>query len=109
MNKQELMEKVKALMENEAFKAKLEASNDLDEMATAFQVEGINITGADLDVIAAKIQDNVELTEDSLDEVAGGFGIGAIATLAIIGFVGGSLLLGYIDGVRNKAASCRAR
>lgn len=107
MNKQELMEKVKALMENEAFKAKLEAANDLDEMATVFQAEGINVTGADMETIAANIQGADELTEENLDAVAGG--ISAIVALGIIAFVGGSLLLGYIDGVKKKAKSCKVK
>lgn len=107
MNKQELMEKVKALMENEAFKAKLEAANDLDEMAAVFQAEDINVTGADMETIAANIQGADELTEENLDAVAGG--VAPIVALGIIAFVGGSLLLGYIDGVKKKAKTCRAR
>lgn len=107
MNKQELMEKVKTLMENEAFKAKLEAANDLDEMAAVFQAEGINVTGADMETIAANIQSADELTEENLDAVAGG--MAPIIALGIIAFVGGSLLLGYIDGVKKKAKTCRAR
>lgn len=107
MNKQELMEKVKALMENEAFKAKLEASNDLDEMAAVFQAEGINVTGADMETIAASIQGTDELSEENLDAVAGG--VAPIVALGIIAFVGGSLLLGYIDGVKKKAKSCKVK
>lgn len=107
MNKQKLMEKVKSLMENEAFKAKLEAANDLDEMAAYFQAEGIDITGADMETIAANIQGDDELTEEKLDAVAGG--LPPIVALGIIAFVGGSLLLGYIDGVKKKANSCKVR
>lgn len=102
MNKQELMEKVQALMENEAFTAKLAAANDLDEMAAVFQAEGIEITGADLEAASEKKQANVELGEDDLDQVAGG---GWLAAAAII-FIGGSILMGYIDGVKKKGKSC---
>lgn len=107
MNKQELMDKVKMLMENETFKAKLEEANDLDEMAAVFQAEGINVTGADMETIAANIQGTDELTEENLDAVAGG--MAPIVALGIIAFVGGSLLLGYIDGVKKKAKSCKVR
>ena len=103
MNKQELMEKVKALMASEEFKAKLEAANDLDEMEAAFQAEGIAVTGAELDSLTAN-RDGEELSEESLDEVAGG--IHPIVGLAIIAFVGGSLLMGYIDGVKKKGKTC---
>ena len=102
MNKQELMEKVKALMENEAFTDKLATANNLDEMAAMFQAEGIHVTGADLEAVSEKKQSNAELSEDALDQVAGGGWIAA----AIIVFVGGSLLLGYIDGVKSRAKTC---
>lgn len=103
MNKQELMDKVKTLMENDTFTAKLAAANDLDEMAAAFQAEGIDVTGAELEAVVANKRSNVELGEEDLSQVSGG-GFGAAA---LIVFIGGSLLWGYIDGVKKKVKACR--
>ena len=72
MDKQELLDKVKTLMEDETFTAKLAAANSLDEVAAAFQKEGIEVTGADLEAAAASKQSGAELDENALDQVAGG-------------------------------------
>lgn len=104
MNKQEVMEKVQALMQDEQFKAKLAAAEDLDAMAALFCDEGIQVTGADLE--AAMEQQDGELSEESLENVAGGFAISGLIAAGVILFVGGSILWGYIDGVRIKYKKC---
>ncbi len=100
MNKQEMIEKVRALMQDEQFKAKLSEAEDLEAMAALFRNEGFEITGADLE--AAVEQSNGELSEENLENVAGGDILGA----AVIFFIGGSILLGYIDGVKKKGKKC---
>ena len=98
MNKQEIMEKVQALMQNEEFKAKLANADSLDEMASYFQNEGIQVTGAELEAAYNCAKEDDELSEESLENVAGG---GLLAAACVI-FIGGSILLGYIDGVKAK-------
>ena len=104
MNKQEIIEKVQALMQDEQFKAKLANAEDLDGMAALFQEEGIQVTGSELEAVLENQQKNVELSEENLEVVSGGGGL--IAAGAII-FAGGSILLGYVDGVRKKAKKCK--
>ena len=104
MNKQELMEKVKSLMQDEQFKAKLSDADDLDSVAALFRAEGIQVTGADLESAMDNQQTDGELNEEALDNVAGGFG-GILAAACII-FIGGSILWGYLDGVKKKAKKC---
>ena len=101
MNKQEMIEKVQALMQDEQFKAKLSQAEDLEAMAALFRNEGFEITGEDLKA-AVEQQGEGELSEESLENVAGGGILGA----AVILFIGGSILWGYIDGVNKKAKKC---
>ena len=106
MNKQELITTVQNLMQDDAFKAKLEKAEDLDAMAALFQAEGIQVTGADLEAAAEKYNEMDELQEQDLENVAGGFAISGLVGAAIILFVGGSVLWGYIDGIRIKWKKC---
>ena len=106
MNKQEIIEKVQELMKDDQFKAKLANAESLDGMAALFQEEGIQVTGADLEAAIANHSDEEELSEEKLDNVSGGLIGGLIAAGCII-FAGGSLLMGYIDGVNKKAKSCK--
>jgi len=105
MNRQEIAEKVKELMDNEQFTKKLANSENLDEMAALFQEEGIDVTGADLEAASETSVVSGELSETDLEDVSGG--IAPIVVAGIIVFVGGSLLLGYIDGVKKKYKSCK--
>ncbi len=100
MNNQEIVAKVQALMQDEQFKEKLANAESLDEMAGFFRDEGIEVTGADLEAALEASKNGEELSEESLENVAGGFS-GILAAGAII-FIGGSILLGYIDGVKAK-------
>ena len=86
MNKQEMIEKVQALMQDEQFKEKLSQAEDLEAMAALFRNEGFEITGEDLK--AAVEQQDGELSEENLENVAGGGILGA----AVILFIGGSIL-----------------
>ena len=70
MNKQEMIEKVQALMQDEQFKEKLSQAEDLEAMAALFRNEGFEITGEDLK--AAVEQQDGELSEENLENVAGG-------------------------------------
>ena len=106
MNKQELITTVQNLMQDDTFKAKLEKADDLDAMAALFQAEGIQVTGADLYAAAEKYDEKGELQEQDLENVAGGFAISGLIGAAIILFIGGSILWGYIDGVRIKWKKC---
>ena len=101
MNKNEITEKVQALMQDEQFKAKLAAAESMDDIAALFCAEGIQVTGAELDAVVEQNSDG-ELSEANLENVAGG---GFLAAACVV-FIGGSLLLGYIDGVKKKARSC---
>lgn len=105
MNKQEIIERVQNLFEDDQFKAKLANAESLDEMAALFQEEGIQVTGADLEAALSKQQDVGELSEENLENVSGGLIGGLLAAGAIL-FVGGSLILGYVDGVKKKAKKC---
>lgn len=106
MNKQEIMDKVQALMQDEQFKTKLANAESMDDMAALFCNEGIQVTGAELEEAVSQ-QDGDELSEDSLENVAGGFAVSGLIAAGCIIFVGGSILLGYIDGVKKKYKSCR--
>ncbi len=105
MNKQELIAKVQSLMQDEQFKAKLADAEDLDAMAALFRNEGIQVSGADLEA-ALEQHNGDELSEESLEDVAGGFAISGLIAAGCIIFIGGSILLGYIDGVKKKAKKC---
>lgn len=105
MTKQEITEKVQKLMEDEQFKVKLANAQDLDEMAALFQSEGIQVTGSDLEAAAMMSQDDEELDEEKLESVAGG--LAPIIVAGIIIFVGGSLILGYVDGIKQRAKKCK--
>ena len=106
MNNQEIMEKVKQLMQDEQFKVKLSNAENLDEMAAHFQSEGIQVTGADLEAAIENQSMGEELTEESLENVAGGFSLSGLALAGVVVFIGGSVLLGYIDGAKKKAKKC---
>lgn len=101
MNQQEMIAKVQQLMQDDSFKAKLAEAESMDAMAALFCEEGLEVTGAELEAAAAQQSD--ELSEESLENVAGG---GGILAAACIVFVGGSILLGYVDGVKKKAKKC---
>ena len=75
-------------------KALVEADGNFDEAVKVLREKG--------QAASEKKQANVELGEDDLDQVAGG---GWLAAAAII-FIGGSILMGYIDGVKKKGKSC---
>ena len=106
MNKQEIIEKVKQLMQDEQFKSKLSDAENLDEMAVLFQNEGIQVTGADLEAALENQLTSEELTEESLENVAGGFAFSGLLVAGCILFIGGSVVHGYIDGVKKKAKKC---
>lgn len=107
MNKQEVIEKVTALMKDDQFKSKLSQSESLDEMAAIFQNEGIQVTGDDLKTAYENYQKGEELTDESLESVAGGFAISSLFAAGCILFAGGSMILGYVDGVYKKVKTCR--
>lgn len=107
MEKQQIIEKVKTLMQDEMFKQKLAEANSFDEMATAFQNEGFQVTGAELEEAYESQQKGEEISEKDLENVAGGFTFTGIIIAGVIVFAGGSILLGYIDGVKKKAKECK--
>lgn len=106
MNKQETIEKVKELMQDDQFKAKLSEVESFDEMATLFSNEGIPVTGADLEA-AIDQQNGDELSEEDLNNVAGGIAISGLIAAGIIVFVAGSFIWGYVDGVKKKLKKCK--
>ena len=93
---------MRELMHNEDFKAKLEAAEDLDVAAALFRNEGIQVTGSDLEAALEKDENGEELSEEALSIVAGGIAISGVIAGGIIIFVGGSLLEGYLDGIKIK-------
>ncbi len=104
MNLQEIKEKVEQLMQDEQFKAKLSNIEDLDEMAALFQNEGIQVTGADLEAALENQSTSEELSEESLENVAGGFATGLLIAGIIIGGIG--ILQGYVDGLKKRLKKC---
>ena len=64
------------------------------------------MTGADLEAAMENQPLGEELAEESLENVAGGFAISGLIAAGCILFVGGSVLLGYFDGVKKKAKKC---
>lgn len=104
MNLQEIKEKVEQLMQDEQFKAKLSNIEDLDEMAALFQNEGIQVTGADLEAALENQSTSEELSEESLENVAGGFPAAfAIAGIIIVGV---GLAQGIWDGAKKRLKKC---
>ncbi len=71
MNRNEMAEKLSALMQDESFQGKLENAEDLDEVAACFRAEGIQITAEEL-ATAMNRAGCGELNEDELENVSGG-------------------------------------
>jgi predicted ribosomally synthesized peptide with nif11-like leader len=67
----EMMKKVEELSQNEEFKARITQLGSAEEIAAAFQAEGVEVTAKDLQ-IALATQQSGELSEDSLESVSGG-------------------------------------
>lgn len=63
-------ERMAALLENVDFKAELEKAESIEALAAVFCKHGVQITAQKLEATLA--QDEGELAEDSLDDVAGG-------------------------------------
>jgi predicted ribosomally synthesized peptide with nif11-like leader len=79
----EMMKKVEELSQNEEFKARIAQLESAEEIAAAFQAEGVKVTAEDLQTALAA-QQSGELSEDSLEGVSGGF---AATTIALAGLV----------------------
>ena len=69
-------EKLKSLMADEAFVSKLLERETPEEVCAAFEKEGITVTADEISKIKEKLEGaetEGELSEDALEEVAGGF------------------------------------
>ncbi len=87
-------EKVKSLMADEAFVNKLLEMETPEEVCAAFEKEGITVTADEISKVKEKLESagaEGELSEDSLEEVAGGvliataiyYGVGALIGIGI--------------------------
>lgn len=69
-------EKLKSLMADEAFVNKLLELETPEEVCAAFEKEGITVTADEISKLKEKLESagtEGELSEDALEEVAGGF------------------------------------
>ena len=101
MNRNEMAEKVSALLQDESFKGKLENAEDLDEVAASFRAEGIQVTAEELATAMDQTADG-ELNEDELENVSGGGVPLAILIAFKLGYLCGKLLLKYKDSLRKQ-------
>lgn len=88
-------EKLKSLMADEAFVNKLLEMETPEEVCAAFEKEGITVTADEVSKLKEKLESagtEGELSEDTLEEVAGGsvllitaihYGIGALIGIGI--------------------------
>jgi predicted ribosomally synthesized peptide with nif11-like leader len=70
----EMMKKVEELSQNEEFKTRIAQMESVEEVAAAFQAEGVKVTAEDLQTAAAA-QQSGELNEGALENVSGGLNI----------------------------------
>jgi predicted ribosomally synthesized peptide with nif11-like leader len=92
MNQNEMQKQIKKLLETPEFSDKLSQCETYDEIATLFSNEGIEVTGDELESAMAQVSaqsENGELSEESMEQVAGGFlsvaSAALIATIVING------------------------
>ncbi len=83
-------EKLKSLMADEAFVSRLLELETPEEVCAAFEKEGITVTPEEIRQVKEKLENvnsESELSEDALEEVAGGFLVSAVAwgVTALIG------------------------
>ena len=74
MTEQELMAKLAELRENQDFIEKAKNSKNLDELAELFNAEGLSVDAEDLEKLSGELlsDENNELAEEDLENVAGG-------------------------------------
>ena len=72
MKPEEMTAKMAALYEDEDFSAKAAACENAQQMAELFVREGLPITVEMMEAVLAAANEDVEMDEDDLDNVAGG-------------------------------------
>lgn len=100
MTQVEMKEKIEALAKDEAFAAKVKACETVEALAALYNAEEIEVEAADLakamEAMENGNQDD-ELSEENLDNVAGGFVTGGMflagCIIYSIGLIGGAVLL----------------
>lgn len=75
MTPEEMTAKMMALYEDEDFSAKAAACENTQQMAELFVKEGLPVTSEMLEVILVNANEEVEMSEEDLDNVAGGIRI----------------------------------
>ena len=104
-------EKINELIKNEAFAEEIKDVETAEGLQAAFKAHGVELTLAEVEAICIRIAvetGNVEeLSENDLEDVAGGFAVTSILVgLACIGVCYG---VGWVAGrvIRNKSGVCR--
>lgn len=103
----EMLMKVRALMESEEFGKEIENVETADELKTALESHDVEISLQEVDEICAGIASkSSDLSEDDLDNVSGG---GFLAGCAIVaGAWAVSYVAGYVAGkvIKKKTGVC---
>ena len=98
------IEQLKVLMDDESFVREIAQMEDNEEVRKAFEDHGIGFTSEEINEIVEKLYgDDAELSENSLEDVSGGFVI-TTTTLAVVGCfsAGVSLFAGVMSEVNNS-------
>jgi predicted ribosomally synthesized peptide with nif11-like leader len=86
MNQNEMQKKIEELMANTEFTDKLSQCETCDEIAVLFGTEGIEVSGEELETAMERVaaqNENGELSEENLEQVAGGVLATALAIVQI--------------------------
>ena len=69
-----MKEKITALLQDKAFTEKLTSAESADDVSALFKAEGVELTPADIMTIKSRLEakESGELSEDDLENVAGG-------------------------------------
>ena len=88
------------LIGNEAAREELQKTTSPEELSQALKAYGIACSAEEINEAIASLDNNGELSEDSLDSVAGGFATGALIAWAVLIWLGIGYIRGSIDGVK---------